>query len=140
MEVLKTVYHEFYDEHVRLAQEEIDNLKFFNEPLLEKSPWITLLNSTDGEDQVIQLEEMHIIILENAFDESEELYYHCCAPASQNMEELEFSNFIPHADAPEFDLEEFLAWDGDARDSLPFPWQNLEDPDRSFSVIFFALR
>ncbi|KAJ3868872.1 hypothetical protein EV359DRAFT_60325 [Lentinula novae-zelandiae] len=130
VEVLKTVYREFYDEHVRLAQEEIDNLKFFNEPLLEESPWITLLNSTDGEDQVIQLEEMHVIILENAFDESEELYYHCCAPASQNMEELEFSNFIPHADAPEFDLKEFLTWDGDARDSLPFPWQNLEDPDR----------
>ncbi|KAJ3918372.1 hypothetical protein F5877DRAFT_79075 [Lentinula edodes] len=131
VEVLRTVYHEFYDEHVRLAQEEIDKLKFSNEPLLEESPWITFFNSTDGEDQVIQLGEVHTIILENAFDDSEELYYYCCAPASQNMEELEFfTNFVPHADAPEFDLDEFLAWDEDARDSFSFPWQNLEDPDR----------
>ncbi|GAW00897.1 histone-lysine n-methyltransferase ezh1-like [Lentinula edodes] len=131
VEVLRTVYHEFYDEHVRLAQEEIDKLKFSNEPLLEESPWITFFNSTDGEEQVIQLGEVHTIILENAFDDSEELYYYCCAPASQNMEELEFfTNFVPHADAPEFDLDEFLAWDEDARDSFSFPWQNLEDPDR----------
>lgn len=141
VEVLRTVYHEFYDEHVRLAQEEIDKLKFSNEPLLEESPWITFFNSTDGEEQVIQLGEVHTIILENAFDDSEELYYYCCAPASQNMEELEFfTNFVPHADAPEFDLDEFLAWDEDARDSFSFPWQNLEDPDRSSSVIFFVLR
>ncbi|KAJ3850595.1 hypothetical protein EV368DRAFT_66475 [Lentinula lateritia] len=130
VEVLETVSHEFYDKHVRLAQEEIDNLKSFNKPLLEESPWIAFLNSTDGEDQVIRLEEAHTIILENAFDESEELYYYCCAPASQNMEEQEFSNFVPHADAPEFNLDEFLAWDEDARDSLSFPWQNLEDPDQ----------
>ncbi|KAJ3809030.1 hypothetical protein F5876DRAFT_66808 [Lentinula aff. lateritia] len=130
VEVLETVSHEFYDKHVRLAQEEIDNLKSSNKPLLEESPWIAFLNSTDGEDQVIRLEEAHTIILENAFDESEELYYYCCAPASQNMEEQEFSNFVPHADAPEFNLDEFLAWDEDARDSLSFPWQNLEDPDR----------
>ncbi|KAJ3881094.1 hypothetical protein F5051DRAFT_501398 [Lentinula edodes] len=130
VEVFKTVYHEFYDEHVRLAQEEIDKLKFSNEPLLEESPWITFFNSTDGEDQVIQLGEVHTIVLENTFDESEELYYYCCAPASRNMEELEFSNFVPHADAPGFDLDEFLAWDEDARDPFSFPWQNLEDPDR----------
>ncbi|KAJ4488788.1 hypothetical protein C8J55DRAFT_547770, partial [Lentinula edodes] len=133
VEVLKTVYHEFYDEHVRLAQEEINNLKNFNEPgpSLEESPWITFFNTTDGEDQAIQLEKVDTIILENAFDDSEELYYYCCAPASQNMEEVEFfSNFVPHADAPEFDLHEFLAWDEDARGSFSFPWQNLEDPDR----------
>ncbi|KAJ3902606.1 hypothetical protein F5879DRAFT_990887 [Lentinula edodes] len=91
LEVSKNVYHEFWDEHVRFAQEEIDSLKTSRVPLVpEESPCITY---------DINFEEMNRIIIENSFDEREELSYRCGSPASWDMEEPEFSNIKPHTDA-----------------------------------------
>ncbi|KAJ3847174.1 hypothetical protein EV368DRAFT_88042 [Lentinula lateritia] len=91
----------------------------------QESPCITYDNC-----EAIKFEEMDHIIVENPFDEREELSYHCGSPASRDMEKQEFSNTIkPHTDAPEFSLDEFSLRNKD-RDAILFPWKNLEDLNR----------
>lgn len=94
--------------------------------LSEESPWSTLTDNDKTETDQLQTAGVITLKKDKAIQSSPRFNYYFCTPASQNMrEELVPPSFLPHADAPKFEIKKCLE-----SEDLRTSWQNLSDPDR----------
>ncbi|KAJ4490860.1 hypothetical protein J3R30DRAFT_146112 [Lentinula aciculospora] len=138
IDIIRLVHQEFHNEHSNLTQEEINALNISNNTKPQDSAWITSFRRVDDNSRIIQLEAMDVVVIEDLFEASEILNYYCCTPASQNMGEYESLGFIPHADAPGFDMDSFLSRDDPDENLTLFPWQSITDPDQDIIEVEVA--